>query len=93
MISAGYEFTCGIKPPGTLWCWGENDRGQAGIGTRLPANAPTQVGSDETWATVTSGFRHACATKTDGSLWCWGDNSDGQLANATGWRFMPVQVP
>jgi alpha-tubulin suppressor-like RCC1 family protein len=32
-ISAGGNHTMGIKTDGTLWAWGNNDRGQLGDGT------------------------------------------------------------
>jgi alpha-tubulin suppressor-like RCC1 family protein len=31
-VSAGVDFTCARKSAGTLWCWGNNDKGQLGDG-------------------------------------------------------------
>jgi alpha-tubulin suppressor-like RCC1 family protein len=33
-LSAGSGTACGIRRDGTLWCWGDNHRGQIGDGTR-----------------------------------------------------------
>ena len=33
-ITAGFAHTCAIRSGGRLWCWGWNDRGQLGIGSR-----------------------------------------------------------
>src|SRR5690606_26527457 len=30
-VAAGERHTCGIRENGTLWCWGDNFRGQLGL--------------------------------------------------------------
>jgi len=80
-ITAGEFQTCGIRPGGTLWCWGQNDHGQLGIGSDTDQDQPVQVTTPAPggWAAVTSGESHTCATRTGGTLWCWGENDWGQL--------------
>lgn len=39
-VSAGARHTCGIRTDATLWCWGDNDRGQLGLGTTTRATSP-----------------------------------------------------
>jgi alpha-tubulin suppressor-like RCC1 family protein len=71
--------TCGIRPDGTLWCWGFAEGGP-------PLNmsqTPVQVGTDTDWSTVTTCGSHQCGIKDDGSLWCWGNNRDGQVGTGT----------
>ena len=92
-VDAGFRFTCGIRAPGTVWCWGNNSSGQLGDGTTRPHRVPAQVGDDSDWATLSLGSNHACATRSDGSLWCWGYNLDGELGDGTtDKRTRPVQV-
>jgi len=81
-ISVGSDgtFVCGIQTDGTLWCWGNNVRGQVGDGTTTDRSVPTQVGTDHDWASVSAGYVHACAIKADGSLWCWGHDGYGEIA-------------
>jgi len=77
-VGVGAQHLCAIKTDGTLYCWGHNDGTlqQLGLGLTATVNvdAPTQVGSDSTWRTVSAYQDHTCALRTDGSLWCWGEN-------------------
>jgi len=80
-ISAGLNFTLGIKTDGTLWAWGENFFGQLGISGQ--ALFPVKVGVETNWQSVDAGNAHTMAIKTDGTLWGWGFNSYGQLGDGT----------
>ena len=31
-IATGYSHTCAILDDSSLWCWGDNDQGQLGVG-------------------------------------------------------------
>ena len=45
-----------IKTDGTLWTWGDNDKGLLGLnqgGNPANRSSPTQVGTDTTWSTIT----------------------------------------
>jgi alpha-tubulin suppressor-like RCC1 family protein len=70
-VGAAGSETCGIRSPGTLWCWGD-----------AWGPVPVQVGEDADWLELASGVTNHCARKRDGSLWCWGDNESGQLGFA-----------
>jgi alpha-tubulin suppressor-like RCC1 family protein len=75
-ISAGQGHTCGIRAPGTLWCWGRNQVGQLGSGLDtgfVQIRTPRQAGQDQDWVHLEASQDVACAIKRDGSLWCWGD--------------------
>ncbi len=78
-VTTGYYHTCGVKADGTLWCWGNNNNGQLGLGDNSNYSSPQQVGSDSDWKSVSAGYYHTCALKTDGTLYCWGANNSGQL--------------
>ncbi|MCA8838190.1 MAG: hypothetical protein K8963_10110, partial [Proteobacteria bacterium] len=80
-LSTGDNHTCAIKSSGQLYCWGDNNSGQLGIGgsQNNELNAPTQVGSDTDWSTLSTGDNHTCAIKSSGQLYCWGSNNSGQL--------------
>jgi hypothetical protein len=82
-VSAGSFFTCGIRGDGTLWCWGNNDTGQVGDGTKMRTATPTQIGTPLLWRAVSAGGGHACAVARTGALWCWGDNFAGQVGDGT----------
>ena len=77
-VRAGKDHSCGIRAPGTLWCWGRNRRGQlghdAGVGTDDVNAGPAQVGSASDWLSIGRGDEHTCGLRAPGTLWCWGDN-------------------
>src|SRR3712207_1854100 len=73
------EQTCATRTTGTLWCWGDNGNGAAGLGDTSDRNAPTQVGSATTWTKVSAANQVACGTRSDGTIWCWGYGAAGQL--------------
>jgi Regulator of chromosome condensation (RCC1) repeat len=87
-VSAGGAHSCLLRSDGTVWCWGANDAGQLGDGTRdgeaceggVPCRpAPTQVVGLDDVVEVQAGGRHTCARRADGGVWCWGANDTGQL--------------
>ena len=90
-VSAGSNYTCGLVGD-AAWCWGFNNNGQHGNGTRN--NSPTPVpasGSQHFDAIVAS--QHTCAKTTASEIWCWGNNNFGELGTgALGASLVPVPV-
>ncbi|MEW6777548.1 MAG: hypothetical protein AB1405_14720, partial [Bdellovibrionota bacterium] len=81
-VSAGLTHTCAVKTGGTLWCWGQNQKGQLGDNSEFTSLVPVQEFSlAADWAKVSAGHFHTCAVKADESLWCWGWNDVGQAGN------------
>ena len=79
-LSAGASHTCGIAMDGTLWCWGDDSKGQLGNGSETgEKSAPFKVDSDKRFISVASGSHHSCAITSEGVVMCWGDNASGQL--------------
>jgi alpha-tubulin suppressor-like RCC1 family protein len=94
-VSVGARHTCATKQNGSLWCWGDNNWGQLGNGTRVRKTTPYPVITPAGALSISVGRGYSCAIKTDGSLWCWGNNSSGQLGNGeSGWdsSYLPSQV-
>jgi alpha-tubulin suppressor-like RCC1 family protein len=75
MPNAGYA----IKLDGTLWSWGQNLRGQLGLGNQTYYSSPKQVGALTNWSSISGNNQFVLSIKTDGSLWAWGWNNQGQL--------------
>jgi alpha-tubulin suppressor-like RCC1 family protein len=93
LISAGDDYSCGIKPDGTAWCWGDNYYSQLGDGTTNDNTSPVAVSGGYTWKAVTGGSRHSCGIQTDDTGWCWGYNTNGRLGDGTTTdRSTPVAV-
>jgi alpha-tubulin suppressor-like RCC1 family protein len=83
MVSAGQNFSMGIKMDGTLWGWGMNGNLLGLNGNMANQNLPIQIGTANDWATVSAGTVHTLAVKTNGTLWSWGNGQFGQLGNGT----------
>jgi len=67
-----------IKTNGTLWSWGDNEKGQLGHNNRTDYSSPVQV-PGTTWAYVSGNEAAMVAIKTDGTMWSWGENDNAQL--------------
>lgn len=88
-VSSGEDHTCAISK-GRLYCWGDNDNGQLGIGNNTDTNTPQQVcptsaspGCSTTLynkrvTDVSAGDNSTCAV-ADGRVYCWGSNINGML--------------
>jgi len=81
-LAVGDGFTCARRADRTVACWGANDDGQLGDGSKRTRRAPTPVlglaGVDQ----ITAGASHACA-RIAGAVACWGANRDGQLGDGS----------
>ena len=76
------DHTCALMKSGGLKCWGRNDVGQLGTGSRLAVFAPTDVnGLGSSVASVAAGASHTCVALQNGAVKCWGANGGGQLGD------------
>ena len=66
---------------GSLWSWGENSAGQAGVGSNsiLYTAHPMEVLNQQDVAKVTTASFHSMALLTDGTLMVWGSGLSGAL--------------
>jgi hypothetical protein len=77
----GGDWVCGIQVDGSLWCWGNDEYGQLGIGAPgAPRLSPQQVGSFKDWQFVGAGGGATCGIR-QGQLWCWGENNMGVVTH------------
>jgi alpha-tubulin suppressor-like RCC1 family protein len=92
-VSSGLGHSCALKGDGTVWCWGDNSKGQLGDGTATSRSVPGQVVGLGSVVQIAAGLWHTCATSSDGAAWCWGLNEYGQLGDGTTTqRSVPVKV-
>lgn len=88
--------TCALTSDGTAYCWGNNDRGQLGVGDTTARAIPTAVNTPlkfaklYTFSVVSGGIDMlTCGLTSDGTAYCWGRNTgigtvgDGTLINRT----------
>lgn len=89
-VSCGSLSTAAIKTDGTLWMWGNNNRGQLGNGgagneKSWEGGTPYQTVPVKVLDNVTAvscGNNYTAVIKADGTLWMWGENNSGQLGNS-----------
>ena len=90
-VSSGRDFDCVRLEEGAMHCWGDNDDGQLGDGSRVDRVIPAQVGGLVVSASAHGGG-HSCAIDDVFQVWCWGRNTDGQLG-PTPLLYSSVPVP
>lgn len=97
-IAAGGFHTCVFTEDGLVACWGLNDNGQLGNGSRRTSSVPVAVDqagvlAGETPTDIAAGAYHSCAVTSTGKGVCWGFNLSGQLGDRSSTdRTRPVTV-
>ncbi|MBS2013467.1 MAG: hypothetical protein JST00_11295 [Deltaproteobacteria bacterium] len=86
-IAVGRHFMCTLGDEGEVRCFGLNQEGQLGLGTREEQSLPTTVkGMDAPVVSLAAsmGGLFACATTKSGAAFCWGNNASGQIGTNDG---------
>jgi hypothetical protein len=74
-VTAGYQHSCALTDVGPR-CWGANDSGQIGDGTRAPRPTPTTVPvAGCTGVALVAGGPFSCVACEEGPLYCWGNGT------------------
>ncbi len=81
-VAVGGTHSCSLRSSGSAVCWGANDHGQLGDGTRSPAPRPGAAVEGGPFAVLASGLSHVCALTREGEAYCWGSNAQGQLGRS-----------
>lgn len=84
---------CAILSDGSVRCWGWNNEGQVGDGTKESRKKPVRIPALQGAVSITTGVQHSCAVLGDHSAVCWGANASGQLGDGTtAPRLVPTAV-
>ncbi len=94
-IEVGEDHTCILTAEDKVYCWGANDAGQLGTGTKNSSSVPAEVDTTGVLAgkkivQIDSGRRRTCALDYAGSVYCWGAGMLGDGTNST--SYIPVKV-
>lgn len=72
-IAAGTYHACALTDGGGVKCWGWNEMGEIGIGSRADQVNPVDVdGLSSGVVSISARGQRSCALKTTGELVCWG---------------------
>jgi alpha-tubulin suppressor-like RCC1 family protein len=98
-VVTGDDFTCvaarvdqedmDFETYSAVECWGANDHGQLGDGTRVERHRPVQVvgidglTDDTTVLDISAGGNSVCVVTVSGEVLCWGANGHGQIGDGT----------
>jgi alpha-tubulin suppressor-like RCC1 family protein len=75
-VTTGYNFSCAQTGESAVQCWGENEYGQLGDGTRNQHSIPVDVqGLPGKIKSMASNGYTNCALTVEGEMVCWGNNS------------------
>jgi len=81
-VSAGIDQTCALLADQTVRCWGANQYGQLGNGTRTDSfNAVTVVGASNLQS-VSAGTYQTCGVTSTGAALCWGGGDQGSTGGS-----------
>lgn len=81
-IVSGKSFNCALLADQTVKCWGANDAGQLGNGSKTQGKTPSLVSGVTGAVAIAAGATHACALLASGDIKCWGANGTyGNLGN------------
>ena len=89
----GEHYACAVATTNRIFCWGSNDAGRFGDGTRTSSLVPHAMPGSLRFTQVSAGESYTCAVTTDHRGYCWGDGSNGQLGTGLVKRSLtPVPV-
>jgi alpha-tubulin suppressor-like RCC1 family protein len=87
-IDSGGDFdydghTLATDSSGRVWCWGNNNSGQCGLGTSANVGVPTLVPGLPKITTVRAGGQQSLYLDTNGNVWTSGSNQYGQAGDGS----------
>ena len=84
-VETAGNVTCALtQVDRRAYCWGSNNFGQLGDGTRINRTSPVPVAGGRVFRQVSTGRLHVCAVTPTDRAFCWGRNNYGQLGDGTG---------
>jgi alpha-tubulin suppressor-like RCC1 family protein len=97
-VAVARQHACAIlhseTEHGSVACWGANDVGQLGDGSKARHDAPVTVSGIADAVQLAVAEKTSCARHANGTVSCWGANDFGQLGDGTTLdRATPLRIP
>jgi alpha-tubulin suppressor-like RCC1 family protein len=89
---ASIGHTCALAFSGQAYCWGENEDGQLGDGSRTDRLTPVPVSGGIEFVSLAATYVHTCGLDRVGKAFCWGPAGWGRLGNQGGDQQEPGPV-
>ncbi|MFO0619419.1 MAG: hypothetical protein U0414_42915 [Polyangiaceae bacterium] len=87
-VACAKNYTCAVSDAGSVYCWGDNERGVLGIDPTMVVSSPAPLevkglaGKQVVEVKVSiGGGQSTCARLADGTIYCWGLWSNGSLGH------------
>jgi hypothetical protein len=71
------EHALVLTETGQVWAWGDNRRGQLGVGDTAVHPEWVPVAELDSVVAIAAGAGHSVALRQDGTVWTWGANEYG----------------
>eukprot|EP00466_Bigelowiella_natans_P003691 jgi/Bigna1/45370/e_gw1.120.42.1 len=78
-VDSGDKHAIALCQGNVVTAWGENFRGQLGVGSVSIASTPMKIQLNHSIVDIACGAFHSLAVTSDGNLFSWGCNEFGQL--------------
>ncbi len=94
-VATGNAHSCAITGSGWMKCWGVNEYGQLGTGSKFSVQGAVDVqGLKGSVVSLVAGVSKSCALLSTGGAMCWGSNTTGALGDGSDAveRAAPVDV-
>lgn len=82
-LVVGDAHACAVRSDAAVVCWGKNEWGQLGDGTRVNRTTPVTIAALRGFRQISLGSRASCALTAAGGVSCWGWNYFGQIGDGT----------
>jgi len=94
-IATGGSHACALVRSGAVYCWGSNELGQLGDGTRTSHGVTMPVSGLNDAIEISAGSAFSCAVRAGGGIVCWGYNGayNGALGDGVGVRHQDCGRP
>lgn len=89
-ISSGWLHTLALTSDGTVYAWGSNFSGEAGLSEYINYLLPAAVSLPKKAKAISAGYNHSVALMEDGTVYTWGKNNVGQIGNG---NTSPITAP